>query len=110
MQTVLVIDDDADLRDNVGLMREIAGFHPALAQDGKAGVKQALATNPDLVVVDLLMPGLSGIDVCKQIRAAGMKTPLIVLSAIDNLTKGAAGQAVQAMNLMFGCEETAGLI
>lgn len=84
MQTVLVIDDDADLRDNVGLMLEIGGFHPALAQDGKAGLKQALATSPDLVLVDLLMPGLSGIEVCKQIRAAGMKTPLIVLSAIGD--------------------------
>jgi DNA-binding response OmpR family regulator len=84
MHTVLVIDDDADLRDNVGLILENEGFHPALAEDGKAGIKQALAINPDLVLVDLRMPGLSGMEVCKQIRAAGMKTPLIVLSAIGD--------------------------
>ena len=84
MQIVLVIDDDADLRDNIGLMLEIEGFHPAMAKDGKAGIKQALAMKPDLVLVDLRMPGLSGIEVCKQIRAAGMKTPIIVLSAIGD--------------------------
>jgi CheY-like chemotaxis protein len=48
MQIVLVIDDDADLRDNIGLMLEIEGFHPAMAKDGKAGIKQALAMKPDL--------------------------------------------------------------
>ena len=84
VQNVLVIDDDAALRDNLGLMLEIEGFHAVLAEDGKAGIKRALALKPDLVLVDLRMPGLSGIEVCKQIRAVGMKTPLIVLSAIGD--------------------------
>jgi DNA-binding response OmpR family regulator len=84
MQTVLVIDDDAALRDTIGLMLETEGFRPALAEDGKAGIKQAMTLKPDLVLVDLRMPGLSGIEVCKQMRAAGMKTPLIVLSAIGD--------------------------
>src|ERR1700693_2155114 len=84
MQTVLVIDDDAALRDTIGLMLETEGFRPALAEDGKTGIKQAMALRPDLVLVDLRMPGLSGIEVCKQMRAAGMKTPLIVLSAIGD--------------------------
>ena len=82
MQTVLVIDDDAALRDTIGLMLENEGFRPALADNGKSGFKQALTLKPDLMLVDLRMPGLSGIEVCKQIRAAGLKTPLIVLSAI----------------------------
>jgi DNA-binding response OmpR family regulator len=84
MQTVLVIDDDAALRDTIALMLETEGFRPALAEDGKAGIKQAMALKPDLVLVDLRMPGLSGIEVCKQMRAAGMNTPLIVLSAIGD--------------------------
>src|ERR1700676_5280556 len=84
MQTVLVIDDDTALRDTIGLMLETEGFRPALAEDGKAGIKQALALKPGLVLVDLGMPGLSGIEVCKQMGAAGMKTPLIVLSAIGD--------------------------
>lgn len=84
MQTVLVIDDDAALRDTIGLMLETEGFRPVLASDGKTGFKQALTLKPDLFLVDLRMPGLSGMEVCKQIRASGLNTPLIVLSAIGD--------------------------
>jgi DNA-binding response OmpR family regulator len=84
MKTVLVIDDDATLRDTIGLMLETEGFRPAFAENGQIGFTQALALKPSLVLVDLRMPGLSGMEVCKQIRAAGMKTPLIVLSAIGD--------------------------
>jgi DNA-binding response OmpR family regulator len=81
MQTVLVIDDDNNLRDTVGIMLEREGFRPVLAGDGSTGFEQALALQPGLILVDLKMPGLSGVEVCKQLRARGMKTPLIVLSA-----------------------------
>src|SRR5579864_9849520 len=81
MQTVLVIDDDHNLRDTVGVMLEREGFRPVLAGDGSTGFEQALALQPGLILVDLKMPGLSGVEVCKQLRARGMKTPLIVLSA-----------------------------
>jgi DNA-binding response OmpR family regulator len=84
MNTVLVIDDDATLRDTIGLMLETEGFNPVFAADGKAGLTQALTLKPTLVLVDLRMPGLGGMEVCKQIRAAGMNTPLIVLSAIGD--------------------------
>ncbi len=84
MKTVLVIDDDATLRDTIGLMLETEGFSPAFAENGEVGLTQALALKPSLVLVDLRMPGLGGMEVCKQLRAAGMKTPLIVLSAIGD--------------------------
>ena len=84
MQTILVIDDDSNLRDTIGLMLEKEGFRPVQAGDGKTGFEQALALRPALILVDLRMPGLSGIEVCKQVRAAGMKTPLMVLSAIGD--------------------------
>lgn len=84
MQTVLVVDDDASLRDTIGLMLENEGFRTVLVGDGKNGFKQALALKPALILIDLRMPGLSGIEVCKQLRAAGMKTPLIVMSAIGD--------------------------
>ncbi len=84
MQTVLVIDDDAALRDTIGLMLEMEGFRPALAGDGRSGLKQALVLKPDLILVDLRMPGMGGMEVCKQIRATELKTPLIVLSAIGD--------------------------
>jgi len=86
IQTVLVIDDDLNLRDTVGVMLEREGYRPVLAEDGSTGFEQALALKPELLIVDLKMPGLSGIEVCKRIRAQGMKTPLIVLSAAGEET------------------------
>jgi DNA-binding response OmpR family regulator len=98
MQTVLVIDDDLNLRDTVGVMLENEGFHPVLARDGLTGVQQALDLKPGLILVDLLMPGLSGLEVCKQLRATGMKTPLIVLSAM-------AGEMDKVQLLEIGADD-----
>jgi DNA-binding response OmpR family regulator len=84
MQTILVIDDDDSLRDTIGLMVENEGFKPVLVADGTAGLEQAFALRPNLILVDLRMPGLSGVEVCKRIRAAGLKTPVIVLSAMGD--------------------------
>src|SRR6202171_3408323 len=84
MQTVLVIDDDENLRDTIGLMLEKEGFRALEAADGKTGLDQALTIRPNLILVDLRMPGMSGVEVCKQLRAAGVKTPLMVLSAIGD--------------------------
>lgn len=81
MQTILVIDDDVNVRDTVGIMLEREGFRPVLAGDGRTGLHQAVELKPELIVVDLRMPGLSGIEVCKQLRARGIQTPVIVLSA-----------------------------
>jgi len=83
MQTVLVIDDDRSLRDTIGVMLENEGFHPVLAADGDSGFHRALELKPELILVDLRMPGLSGQEVCRQLRASGMMTPLIVLSAVS---------------------------
>jgi DNA-binding response OmpR family regulator len=82
MQTILVIDDDESLRDTIGLLLEREGFRPILAADGNIGLQEAFSAKPSLILVDLRMPGLSGVDVCKRVRGAGMQTPLIVLSAL----------------------------
>lgn len=84
MQTILVIDDDESLRDTIGLMLEKEGFHPILMADGISGLEQAFAAKPNLVLVDLRMPGLNGADVCRRLRAAGSKVPVIVLSAVGD--------------------------
>jgi DNA-binding response OmpR family regulator len=88
MQTILVIDDDEGLRDTIGLMLENEGFKPVLVADGTTGLEQATAARPDLILIDLRMPGLSGVEVCKRLRASSVKTPVIVLSALgDELDK-----------------------
>src|ERR1700733_14174238 len=82
MQTILVIDDDESLRDTIGVMIEQEGFRAVLVGDGRAGFDKALTLKPDLVLVDLRLPGMSGTDICKQLRAARVATPIIVLSAV----------------------------
>ena len=82
MSNILVIDDDESLRDTIGIMLEQEGFTPLLVSDGKTGFERAMAVKPDLLIVDLRLPGMSGIEICKQLRAANFKTPIIVLSAV----------------------------
>ena len=82
MTTILVIDDDDNLRDTVALMLEQEGYRPILAADGKDGYEKALTAKPDLILVDLRLPGMSGIEISKQLRAGNINTPIIVLSAV----------------------------
>lgn len=84
MQTILVIDDDESLRDTIGVMLEQEGFRVLSAADGRTGFEKALTLKPDLLVVDLRLPGMSGIDICKQVRASSLSTPIIVLSALGD--------------------------
>ncbi|HWQ55483.1 MAG TPA: response regulator transcription factor [Bryobacteraceae bacterium] len=84
VQTILVIDDDEDLRDTVALMLEKEGYRVTVAAEGRTGYEQTLMLKPDLVLVDLRLPGMSGVEVCKQLRAASVPTPIIVLSAVGD--------------------------
>ena len=84
MQSVLLIDDDESLRDTIAVMLEQDGFMTEQASDGRAGLERALALKPDLLLVDLRLPGLSGVEICKRLRSADVKTPIIVLSAIGD--------------------------
>ena len=82
MRSILVIDDDDSLRDTIGVLLEQEGFRALLESDGKAGYERALAAKPDLILVDLRLPSMPGVEVCKQLRAARVQTPIIVLSAV----------------------------
>src|SRR6202795_5245000 len=82
MTTILVIDDDDSIRDTIGLMLEEDGYRPLLAADGRTGYERALTMKPDLILVALRLPGMSGIEISKQLRAGNVQTPIIVLSAV----------------------------
>jgi DNA-binding response OmpR family regulator len=84
MQTILVIDDDESLRDTIGVMLEQEGFRAVLVADGRNGFEKSVLLKPDLILVDLRLPGMSGVEICKQLRAAHVVTPIIVLSALGD--------------------------
>jgi len=84
MQTILVIDDDESLRDTIGVLLEQEGFKAVLAGDGRTGYELALKLKPELILVDLRLPAMNGTEVCKQLRTSGIRTPIVVLSAIGD--------------------------
>jgi len=78
---VLVIDDEPQmllgLRDNL----ELEGYEVLTATNGEEGLQQALAAKPDLVILDLMLPRRSGLDVCRELRARAPAVPIIMLTA-----------------------------
>jgi DNA-binding response OmpR family regulator len=84
MQTILVIGDDESLRDTIRAMLEQEGFRAVLSDDGKSGFDKAITLKPDLVLLDLRLPGMTGAEFCLQLRAAQLATPIIVLSAVGD--------------------------
>ncbi|MCK5149134.1 response regulator [bacterium] len=68
MAQILIIDDDADLRNIIRRMLETAGYSAVCAADGQAGMKLALEYKPDLLITDIIMPDENGIKVIRQFR------------------------------------------
>ncbi len=79
--TVLVIDDDPAMHDILAVLGSQHGFGIQFAQDGVDGVRLAEQNDVDLIVLDLSLPGLSGFDVCRRIRGAGIEIPIVMVSA-----------------------------
>src|SRR5207244_9837963 len=81
MTRILIVEDEpnmvAGLRDNF----EFEGYDVITAQDGVAGLQRALDDSPDLVLLDVMMPRMSGLDVCKQLKTKRPSVPIIMLTA-----------------------------
>ncbi|WP_050374122.1 response regulator transcription factor [Streptomyces acidiscabies] len=80
MKRVLVVDDDPTVSEVVAGYLDRAGFAVEVAADGPAAVARAAAHPPDLVVLDLMLPGMDGLEVCRRVRADG-PLPVIMLTA-----------------------------
>jgi len=81
MRKVLIVEDDpamsVALRDGF----EYEGFNVALAQDGEAGLRLATVELPDLILLDVMLPKITGLDICKKLRSDGNRVPIIMLTA-----------------------------
>lgn len=86
-KVILIADDDPDALDLVGLGVSTLGFQPVEARDGNEAWQKFEEYSPDLAVLDLMMPGLSGNDVCAKIKKSelGAHVPVIILTARDGL-------------------------
>ena len=80
-KTILIVEDEQSIVDILSFILVKEGYDTLEALDGPTGLQLALEQNPDLVLLDLMLPGMSGFDVCRQIRQAGSTTPIVMLTA-----------------------------
>ncbi|QIZ97998.1 MtrAB system response regulator MtrA [Leifsonia sp. PS1209] len=101
---ILVVDDDTALAEMIGIVLRTEGFDPVFCEDGALAVDTFRSSKPDLVLLDLMLPGLDGIEVCSRIRAES-GTPVIMLTAksdtadvVKGLESGADDYMVKPFN------------
>jgi two-component system OmpR family response regulator len=80
---VLVVDDDDYIRQLVASALRFAGFVVDLCGDGRTALKSVGVFEPDLILLDIMMPELDGLETCRRLRAGGIETPVIFLTARD---------------------------
>jgi DNA-binding response OmpR family regulator len=79
-RTILIIEDDRDIANLVKLHLRDRGYEVQLAHDGTTGLDLALSRQYDLIILDLGLPGIDGVEICQRVRAASAYTPLLILS------------------------------
>ena len=88
---LLVVDDDPSVREALGLVLDLNGFEVATATDGSEAIRALAVDSPDAVILDVLMPGLDGLEVCRRMRAIGDRTPVLMLTARAEVSRAGGG-------------------
>jgi DNA-binding response OmpR family regulator len=83
--SVLIVEDEHDILTLYGDVLRKEGFDVLTATDGGQGMKQALERNPDVILLDILMPGVDGITMLREIRAKGCESKVVILTASPTL-------------------------
>jgi two-component system catabolic regulation response regulator CreB len=96
MSSILVVDDEPHIREVVGSYLAREGHEVRYAADGDAALAAALDQEPDLIVLDVMLPGRSGFDVLRDLRTAGRRSAVILLTARDDVIDRVAGLEIGA--------------
>jgi two-component system response regulator MprA len=103
---LLVVDDDRALRDALRRALSLGGYEVALAESGGSALAQVTAENPDAMVLDIGLPDIDGLDVCRLLRSEGNRVPILILTArdavsdrIDGLDAGADDYLVKPFDI-----------
>lgn len=97
-KTVLIVEDEQNIVDILSFNLSREGYQTMEAYDGETGLKLALETNPDLILLDLMLPKMDGFDVCRGIRQAGSSTPILMLTAREE-------EADKVLGLELGADD-----
>lgn len=107
MARILIVEDEAKIARFLELELKHEGYEVLIAGDGRVGLEKALKENVDLIILDIMLPGLSGIEVCRRVRQES-NVPIIMLTAKDDVTDKVAGLDMGADDYMtkpFAIEE-----
>jgi DNA-binding response OmpR family regulator len=93
-ETVLIVEDDATMLRGLSDNFEYEGYRVLTAADGEKGLELAFDAAPDLILLDIMLPGVNGYEICRQVRSKGLETPIIMLTA-----KGQESDVILGLNL-----------
>lgn len=105
---LLVVDDEPNIRDLLASSLRFAGFEVLTAKDGKSAFHLATTENPDLIVLDVMLPDMDGFTVTRRLRDAGVRIPVLFLTARDDMRDKIQGLTVGGDDYVtkpFGLEE-----
>ncbi len=81
MKSILIVDDEVDIANSIQYVLKQEGFSTLLAHDGFKAIELIENQRPDLIILDLMMPGIDGYEVCRRVRSSDKKTPILMLTA-----------------------------
>ena len=90
-KTILIVEDEQNIVDILSFNLSREGYDTLEAYDGKTGLQLALEQNPDLILLDLMLPEMNGFDVCRKLREAGSSVPILMLTAREEETDKVLG-------------------
>ncbi|MGB6299116.1 MAG: response regulator, partial [Rivularia sp. (in: cyanobacteria)] len=88
---ILLVEDEVKLAKFVELELGFEGYQVSVANDGLAGLTMARESNPDLILLDWMLPGITGLEICRRLRSTGDKVPIILMTAKDEVSDRVAG-------------------
>jgi len=97
-KTVLIVEDEKNIVDILRFNLQREGYQTAEAYDGEDGLAKALSADPDLVLLDVMLPKMNGFDVCRKLREGGSSVPVIILTAREE-------EADKVLGLEIGADD-----
>jgi len=99
---VLVVEDDADVNEMVGAYAQIAGFEYDAALTGRSAIEKAAAGQPDLILLDIMLPDVDGFEVCRRLKDQQITAhiPVVMLSALDREEHRQRGRQLGAVDFI----------
>jgi two-component system OmpR family response regulator len=88
---ILVVEDEEKLAKFIEQELQYEGYAVTVARDGMAGITAVREATPDLILLDWMLPGISGLEICKRLRLTGVRIPIVLLTAKDEISDRVAG-------------------